>query len=68
MIRGKNRDSIGECVVPMNQEQKKAVSFSSIETLFQVGTEYEKGELCVKEKDVPYAVAGSLMDRMRRKQ
>ena len=40
----------------------------SIGSLFRVGTEYDRRELCVKEKDVPYVVAGSARDSVRKKQ
>jgi hypothetical protein len=32
--------------------------YESIGSLFRVGTEYDRRELCVKEKEVPYVVAG----------
>lgn len=37
-------------------------------SLFRLETEYERGELCVKEKNVPHVVAGCVRDRMRKKQ
>ena len=37
---------------------RKFVAPESIGSLFRVGTEYDRRELCVKEKEVPYVVAG----------
>jgi hypothetical protein len=44
-----------------NHDGKKV---SSIGVLFRVVTEYDRRDLCVKEKEVPYVVAGCVRDRM----
>lgn len=34
--------------------------FHLMRSLFQVGTEYRRTQLCVKEKDTPYVAAGRI--------